>query len=713
MRFIFLFVFFIFVAFAKEGSKIEVYATALETQKDIITLNGDVVVVYGEYILSAKRAKYDKKTEILELFDDVKIAKHGAYKILGKYAKLNLKKKERTFAPFYMLEEKLQVWLSSSKGEVQCDKLNIASGVVSGCDPLDPLWQIEFSSSDYNTKTKWLNLYNTVLYIYDIPVFYTPYFGYSLDSTRRTGLLTPSFGYSGDEGIYYEQPIYIAEQNWWDLELNPQIRTNRGKGIYATFRFVDTPVSKGSVSFGYFKEDESYFQANQLANKEHYGININYDNSDFLKSLFGYELDETQSVIYLQTTNLNDVDYLNLSTNDTTKTITASQTLSRANIFVNTEKNYLGLYAKYYTDLTKSSNAQTIQQLPTLHYHRYLDTFLDNFVLYNFDIQSTNYYRTSGVYAQQTNLSIPVALRTSLFDEYLNFSYETQLYAQYSKFHSVTTPEEIALYDDGYYARNYNQFNLSTQLTKPYQEFIHTFTFSASYIYAGFQKRSGFYETMKGSLESDPFYKITDVKEAITLNFSQYFYNKSGKQIAYHRLSGIVAKPDGESFSFGEIESELELYLSSNMSFYNNLFYDFENEQITKQLNKITYHNYGVDLSLSHLYRRDKQTNERTSYITSAITYQYNSHYKYNLNFDYDFKESLKKKFEIGFLYDKRCWSFGIKYTENNRPILLENNAASSVYDRYIYFTILLKPIMKKSNSDFFGIRLPQALSGS
>ena len=102
---------------------------------------------------------------------------------------------------------------------------------------------MEFSSTDYNSDTKWLNIYNARLYVGDILVFYSPYFGYSSDNTRRTGLLMPSVGFSADEGIYYEQPIYIAEQNWWDLELKPQIRTNRGYGGYSTFRFVDSKIS--------------------------------------------------------------------------------------------------------------------------------------------------------------------------------------------------------------------------------------------------------------------------------------------------------------------------------------------------------------------------------------------------------------------------------------------------------------------------------------
>ncbi|MDD5203479.1 MAG: hypothetical protein PHH41_10085 [Sulfurimonas sp.] len=47
-------------------------------------------------------------------------------------------------------------------------------------------------------------------------------------------------------------------------------------------------------------------------------------------------------------------------------------------------------------------------------------------------------------------------------------------------------------------------------------------------------------------------------------------------------------------------------------------------------------------------------------------------------------------------MYKKRCWDFGIRYAENNRPVLanLANGGQSSIYDRYVYFTIVLKPFM-------------------
>jgi LPS-assembly protein len=409
---------------------------------------------------------------------------------------------------------------------------------------------------------------------------------------------------------------------------------------------------------------------------------------------------------------MNDVDYINLSTNDTTKNVTASQTISRANIFYNTSKNYIATYFKYYVDLEKESNKETIQQLPTLHYHRYLDTFLEDHVIYNLNMKSNYLHRTIGTTAIQTDLSIPITVRTSLFDEYLNISYQTQLYTQYTNFQNDTSNPKFKEYDNGYYARNYNQLNASTQLTKAYDNYIHTIGFSTSYIRSGFDKRSGFYEDCKDDDTCDTtFYNISDIQEAVTLNFSQYIFEKSGKQLLYHRLSEIIADPGNEN-TIGELESELDMYVTDNLKYYNNLLYNFTYDKISKQLNKITYTNYGFNLSLSHFYKKDFKNNTKTSYITSSFKYRYNSHYSYTASYDYDIEYKIKKRAEIGFLYQKRCWDFGLRYTENNRPILTNNNA-SSIYDRYLYFTVVLKPLMKPTASDFFGLRLPKVLNGS
>ena len=50
-----------------------------------------------------------------------------------------------------------------------------------------------------------------------------------------------------------------------------------------------------------------------------------------------------------------------------------------------------------------------------------------------------------------------------------------------------------------------------------------------------------------------------------------------------------------------------------------------------------------------------------------------------------------------------------MRYVENNRPILTQSGE-SSIYDKYLYFTIMLKPLMKpsKKGSSDFGLKLPE-----
>jgi len=721
----FLSIFILLVGYIHAEDKVEIYASKLASKNNIVNAAGGVSVIYKDYVITANRAHYNRTTGDLELFDNIRANHTGKYKVLGKYAKLNILKKERLFRPFYMLDRSSNVWMSAGEGVTNENEVDIASGTVSGCNPIDPLWTMDFSSSDYDTQSKWINLYNMRLYIGDIPVLYTPYFGYSLDTTRRTGLLKPSVGLSNDEGFYYQQPLYIAEQNWWDLEILPQIRTSRGAGIYTNFRFVDSKVSHGEVNFGYFKEKEAYFTKNNLQNISHYGYNFKYDNSDVLNLWTGADF-SGQSGLYVDINHMNDVDYINLSSNNTANTSTATQILSRINFFYNTDNNYLGAYFKYYQDLTLDNNDNTLQTLPTLQYHYYLDTFLKNHLLYSLDAKSKNIVRQTNKKVIQTDINLPVTLQTSLFDEYLHLSYTANLYMQHSKFSGQDINSTIP-YDDGYYARNSHTITASTQLTKAYENYSHVMDFSVTYNKSAWNHKNGFYEDNSdfcSNLDNviDPdyesrceFYNITDIDNAAQIDFTQYLYNKSANQILYHRLSQKISY-SGSSNRYGELENELDYKINDYLSYYNNMFYNYDKNLFSKIFNKVSFNRDGIIINLSHLYK-DSFVNpvastdplRHTNYLTSSAKYTYDRHYSFSALYNYDLETKKKKSISFGFLYQKRCWEFGIKYSENNRPILTQSGE-SSVYDKYIYITITLKPLMQPSeNSSFITYKLPSS----
>ena len=715
------FLFFILIVFINlnAGDKVEIYASKMESLEGIVNAKDGVSVLYGEYILTADNAVYNRKSGDLELHGHVRVSQGSSMKILGEYARLNIAQKERLFRPFYMSDEKSRVWLSAEEGITEDEDINIESGVLSGCNPINPIWKMEFSSSDYNAQTKWLNIYNARLYVDDIPVFYSPYFGYSLDNTRRTGLLMPKVGYSSDEGTYFEQPIYIAPHSWWDLELRPQTRTNRGSGLYQTFRFVESKSAKGEFKAGYFREKELYFQENQLVNKEHYGFDFKYENSNFLNEWFNLHLGG-QAEIYADTTYMNDVDYINLTSNDSTNTTTAKQLLSRINLFYNGENQYIGTYFKYYQDLTKESNSQTLQKLPTLQYHYYLDTFIKNKILYSLDIHSNNIERSKGTTSIQTDVNLPVTLQTNLFNEYLNISYQANFYAQHSTFahqSQVSLSDELK---DGYVLRNYHTLSASTQLTKAYNDLSHVISVGVSYNKAGTELKDGYYEDnyefcADSANKDNPrceFYNITSINEEAQIDFIQYIYDDNANEILYHRLAQRILYGDAQT-KYGELENELDYKITKNISLYNNMLYNYDENKLSKVFNQLKINTTSIDIEISHLYKdsfveNTSEVDRYTSYLTSAITYRYGSHYTFKGMYNYDTISHNLKNREIGFLYKKRCWDFGLRYSENRRPVLT-TTGDSFVDDKYIYLTLVLKPLMRSNNSSLVSYKLPQS----
>ncbi len=696
------------------GEKVEIFSSNITSEGNIVKASDGVIVVYKKYFITADRAVYDRNTSELELFDNIRVNQDHSYKVLGNYAKLNIAQKEKFFKPFYMSDKESRIWISAKNGMSKDQILDINEGILSGCNPVDPLWKIEFSSSHYNSDSKWMNLYNARLYMGDVPIFYMPYFGFSLSTKRKPGFLKPAIGYSHNEGVFYQQPIYIAVDNWWDLELKPQIRTQRGQGIYQTFRFTDSPTSSGEITVGYFEEFGEYARDNNLQNDSHYGFNFKYDNKDFLNQWLGKNF-EGQSGIYADISSMNDVDYINLSSNNVRNNPTSTQVLSRINLFYNTDEYYLGSYVKYYQDLTLASNDDIIHKLPTLQYHYYLNTFLQDHVLYNLDIQSNNLTRVINKTVLQTDINIPITVQTSLFDEYLNISYTANLYMQYSSFGgSEENSTLINEYNDGYIAHNFHTLAASTQLTRAYEDFAHVISLGISYNKAAMQSRNGYYadyeeicvspkaEDIDHCSKLSEFYNISDIQEEVQVDFIQYIYDDKATEKLYHRLTQKISYGDITN-SYGELENELNYRVTDYLTFYNNCFYNYEETSFSKVFNQVSFNKFGIKINLSHLYKDTftaTTTNvpQLTSYLTSTLGYTYDNHYSFSALYNYDAISKITKTKEIGFMYKKRCWDFGIRYSENRRPVLSETDGNSFVAERYIYFTVLLKPLMKANH---------------
>jgi len=680
---------------------VELFGTNMDSNGSVATAQGNPVALYQDQIMSADKVIYDRNTSIMEAKGSVNVFKDGQH-VMSEYSRINFLDETRYSAPYFAIDQSTGLWVSTSEAQACKNLIDLSSGAISGCDSSDPLWKIRFSSADYDTDKMWVNLYNPRLEIGDVSVFYLPYFGYPTDTTRRSGLLIPTFGWSSSEGFYYQQPIYLAPQNWWDLELRPQIRTARGSGLYTDFRFVDTPSSQGSIRMGYFKEQSQYAIENDLAHAKHYGYDVNYRHSAPLREWFGSTL-EGESGIYIDGSWMNDVDYLNLQQSDVTRNITANQVMSRINSYYSSEDNYFGAYFKHYQYLNSTTNGTTIQTLPTLQYHRYLESFLDNYLLVSADATATHYYRPNGKRAVEGDFNIPATLQTSVFDDYIDISYTANGSAKVIGFYANERDGETgSKYEQGKYAQLDHTLSIGSTLVKSYDNNItHVFNPLVSYTAAGSRYYSGYYETYRNSCDISEtyagypceFYNLSAPSDTLSLGINNYLF-ENGKQLLVDRLSQNFRYDDQRSY-YGELQNELELEIAGAISYYNQTAYNYDRDRITKEQNTIRY-NDGVFLAgISHYYT-DQLRNDvplYASYWTADAAYQYNRNYQFFGQVAYDYREALLKRSEVGLLYSQRCFDFGVRYVQNRRPILTNANGSDSINDTYIFITIVLKPI--------------------
>lgn len=684
--------------------RVELLGTVVDVNGSVATASGNPVVLYQDQILSADELSYDRNTSVIEAKGSVNVFKAQQYHIISDYTRIDLLNETRYTRPYYMFDQDSGLWMNTEEAQSCKNEIDLASGAVSGCDSHNPLWKIRFSSADYNTEKMWVDLYNARLVVEDVPVFYLPYFGYPTDRSRRSGLLIPTIGVSNIEGFYYQQPVYFAPQNWWDAEFRPQIRTSRGSGMYADFRFVDTLSSQGSIRTGYFKEQAQYVADYDLANSKHYGYDVNYRHTAPLREWFDLDLDG-ESGLYVNGSWMNDVDYLNLQRTDVTQNVTSNQILSRLNFFYNSEDNYFGTYLKHYQYLDRSSNDQTIQTLPSLHYHRYLESFFRDHILISADAMVTNFYRPDGEQAVKGDFTIPLTFQTPLVDEYLDLSYTATAFSNVIGFYGNPQSGDTTHYTEGVYAQLDHTLALSSTLVRPYESLTHVVTPSISYTAAGNRFYNGYYASYHDVCTEDPtniscqYYSLNEPSDTLSLGLNNYLF-ESGKQFLVDRLSQNYRYNDPRNY-YGELRNELEWEISTAVSYYNQTAYNHDRNRITKEQNTVRYNDGIVTAGVSHYYTDElKYDNTQlrdvpvyASYWTADAAYQYNRHYRFFGLLAYDYREDLLKRSEIGFLHSQRCLDFGIRYVQNRRPMLTNLNASNSVNDSYIFITIILKPL--------------------
>ncbi len=670
------------VVFAQSPQDVEVLAKTVTKDGNVAHAVGNVVLYSPQYLITADEAFYDYVTGDLELFGNITILEGVNYASRSGHTKLNLKTNKGASDPMFFFDEDSKIWLKCENAILNPESYIAQKSIVSSCNTQDPDWKIAFTTGEFNKESKWLHLYNPVFYADDIPVFYLPYFAFSTDRTRRTGLLRPDFGMSGSEGFYYMQPIYFAPAVDWDLELRPQIRTNRGEGLHETYRFVDSPYSKGEITAGYFKEQSGYAQDENLKNSSHYGLHAQYDRS----ALLSQKYDQIEDGLWLDINYLNDIDYYN--TLDNESLAYSKLATSKLNYYVKQDQDYFGLYAKYYIDTSKTSNADTLQELPTLHYHHFLSPLLLDNLLYSVDYKAKNYTRQEGTTAFQNEVRTPLTLYYSALEDYLHLSASENIYMTHVSYGS----EEEGNY--GQHFSNYHQFSAYTDLSKAYDNFFHTMYFGVDYIVPSYHKTEGTWYKFSSAVTKEDLIPLELEEKSTALKFKQFFYNMDGDKVLSHSLKQVYY--NDRNYKYGDLENDIKYYIDDHLYIGDITNYSNQYSQLSRNQISINYQEPMYKVSLRHTYIDSSYeynlANKDYSYMTLSAETNYWENITLFSAVNYDIQDDVFKSWSIGIKKVKKCWDYSLVYKDSTLP-KLTSSTIDSVNKKGIMLMFNLYPM--------------------
>lgn len=671
-----------------KNEKFQLVAKKVDAINNIVTANGEVVVYSPTYYLSADKIIYNKDNETFELFDNVLVIKDNNIQTQSNYAFVDLKNNIVNQNPIFLQAQDNKIWINSKTSNKENQEITLDSSIISSCDCLDPLWSIRATSADYDTQDKWLNAYNPRLYVKDVPVFYSPYIGFPTDTRRRTGLLLPTLGYSSNEGLLYAQPIFIAPADNYDIEVIPQVRTQRGYGGYVYYRYADSPDSMLSMKTGIFNEDEDYFNKKNLENQEHYGFNLDYKRRNIFSE------NNAQDGFFTSLKYLNDIEYITIE-HDSDLTSTDKKVESKINYFYDTPQYYGGVYGRYYIDGSQVSNKATLQELPQLQFHSYNKEILNNLV-YSLDTKYKSYSRDEGLTANVYEMSLPISYSEYLLDDYIYAFVENKTIVSkydYDNFGSIN-------YEDGTLGQNRTSVGIGSDLIKPYNDYLHTVNLKAEYVLPKNLVEDGdLYKitTIKNSYKENELkaFPITSEQKNIELSMNQSIYNKNNlKQYINHKISQSILYDEMDNPKLEDLDNYVRLNHDYG-SVSGKAVYNVQDQEFVEDSADTVFTYNDISLSLGYYSSRATENifNDREDLESYRVGTAYKISKDYNFRYyeNYNLQKDIRSRQGIGFNIDDSCWNLDLRYEKKVVPS--SSLTSDSKEQNIVFVTLLLKPI--------------------
>ena len=203
---------------------------------NIMTATGNVIIINDGRKITANKVIYDQDADKAVATGDVILSEKDGSKYHSEEVILTNEFKSIIAIPLNgTLADGSFI---SAKSLKQNDKGEsfFNEGIYTACDcnikdGETPIWRLESSSIKHDPKTKTIYHKHVRMKIFSIPIYYLPYLSHP-DWTvkRKTGFLTPVYGYSDQNGFNAKVPFYYAPENDKSLDMTFTSHQNGNSG---------------------------------------------------------------------------------------------------------------------------------------------------------------------------------------------------------------------------------------------------------------------------------------------------------------------------------------------------------------------------------------------------------------------------------------------------------------------------------------------------
>ena len=224
---------------AGEKSPLFISAMRLQGQQDTFVQADDAVELReSDLRVNADTLHYDQQLDAVDAKGNVRLQTTAG---VMKGPDLHLNLGDKTGA---MTTPEYAIAAEHAHGKAQQltflgeNQYTMTDARYSTCEVGKEAWWLRASEMEINRTTNTGVGYNTWIEFQGVPILYTPYISFPLHNQRKSGILTPTFGTTGNSGAELSLPYYWNIAPNYDATITPRYMSKRGLQLGSEFRYL-------------------------------------------------------------------------------------------------------------------------------------------------------------------------------------------------------------------------------------------------------------------------------------------------------------------------------------------------------------------------------------------------------------------------------------------------------------------------------------------